>query len=48
MLSWTRLLGIDTALDTSLLCNAELLWKVLELLPRPVMALNPDEVLIRK
>lgn len=48
MLFWTRLMGVYIALDTSSLCNAELLWKVVELLPRPIMAVSPDEVLIRK
>jgi len=41
-------MGVYIALDTSSLCNAELLWKVLQLLPRPTMAITPDEVLVRK
>lgn len=48
MAFWTRLMGVYIALDMSSLCKSEPLWRVLDLLPRPLMSLSPDEVLIRK
>lgn len=48
MLFCRRLIRVCMALDTSSLCNTELLCKVLELLPRPAAAISPDKVLIRR
>jgi len=46
--SGKRLMEVCIVVDVSSLCNSELLWKVVEVLPRPAVAISPDEVLIRR